>query len=117
GALDRAAGVKANEFEALRRARIYLFNRHWSESRAHLLDIIARFPESANRAEAIYQAGFTLYREHQFDEAIKWFERVHAEFPAKKEGEQGYYWVGTSLQQAHRYEEAARRYSDFITAY
>ncbi|HKP12721.1 MAG TPA: transglycosylase SLT domain-containing protein, partial [Blastocatellia bacterium] len=116
-ALDRAAGVKPNEFEALRRARIYLFNRHWSEARAHLLDIIARFPESANRAEAIYQAGFTLYREDQFDEAIKWFERAHAEFSAKKEGEQGYYWVGTALQKAQRYEEAARRYSDFITAY
>jgi soluble lytic murein transglycosylase len=116
-ALDRAAGVKPNEFEALRRARIDLFNRHWSEARAHLLDIVERFPDSPNRAEAIYQAGFTFYREDRFDDAIKWFERAHAEFPTKKEGEQGYYWVATALQKAQRYEEAARRYSDFITAY
>jgi soluble lytic murein transglycosylase-like protein/TolA-binding protein len=115
--LDRAAGVKPNEFDALRRARIYLFNRHWSEARPHLLDIVGRFPESPNRAEAIYQAGYTFYREDKFDDAIKWFERVHTEFPAKKEGEQGYYWVGTALQKAQRYESAARRYSDFITAY
>ena len=115
--LDRAAGLKPNEFEALRRARIYLFNRHWTEARAHLLDIIERFPESQNRAEALYQTGFTLYREDKQDEAIKWFERAHDEFPAKKDGEQGYYWVGTALQKARRYEEAARRYSDFITAY
>lgn len=115
--LDRAAGAKPNEFEALRRARIYLFNRHWAEARAHMLDIIARFPESQNRAEALYQAGFAFYREDNYNEAIKWFERAHDEFPAKKDGEQGYYYVGTALQKARRYEEAARRYSDFITAY
>jgi soluble lytic murein transglycosylase-like protein/TolA-binding protein len=116
-ALDRAAGIRPNEFEALRRARIYLFNRHWPEARLHLLDIVERFPDSPNRAEAIYQTGFTLYREDKFDEAIKWFERAHAEFTAKKEGEQGYYWVATALQKAQRYESAARRYGEFITAY
>lgn len=34
-ALDKAAKAKPNEFDALRRARIYLFNRHWPEARAH----------------------------------------------------------------------------------
>jgi soluble lytic murein transglycosylase len=115
--LDRAAGIKPNEFDALRRARTYLFNRHWPEARARLKDIVERFPESPNRAEALYQAGFTLFREYNYDEAIRWFEHAHSEFPDKKEGEQGYYYVGSSLQQAHRYEEAARRYADFITAY
>ena len=116
-ALDKASRTNPNEFEAIRRARIYLFNRHWPEARAHFIDIVDRFPESPNRPEALYQTGFTFFREYNFDEAIKWFERAHTEFPAKKEGEQGYYYVGSSLQQAHRYEQAARRYSDFITAY
>jgi soluble lytic murein transglycosylase len=116
-ALDRASGVKPTEFEAMRRARIYLTNRHWSEARAHLLDIVERFPDSPNRAEALYQTGFTFYRDDRQEDAIKWFARAHEEFPAKKEGEQGYSWVGTALQKARRYEEAARRYSDFITAY
>jgi soluble lytic murein transglycosylase len=115
--LDRAAGLKPNEFDAMRRARIYLFNRHWSEARTHLLEIIDRFPESQNRSEALYQTGFTFFREYSQDDAIKWFERAHTEFPQKKDGEQGYYYVGSSLQQAHRYEESARRYTDFITAY
>ena len=116
-ALDRAAGSKPNEFDALKRARIYLFNRHWPEARAHLLDIINRFPESANRSEALYQTGFTFFREYNDTEAIKWFERAHSEFPNKKDGEQGYYYVGSSLQQSRRYEEAAKRYADFTTAY
>ncbi len=115
--LDQAAKTKLNEFDALRLARIYLFNRHWPEARAHLLDLVDRFPESANRSEALYQAGFTFFREYNYDDAIKWFERAHSEFPDKKDGEQGYYYVGSSLQQAHRYEEAAGRYADFITAY
>jgi soluble lytic murein transglycosylase len=116
-ALDKSAGGQPSEFEALRRARVYLHNRHWPEARAHFFDIVQRFPDSANRAEALYQTGFTFYREDNYDEAIKWFDRARAEFPAKKEGEQGYYYVGTALQKARRYEEAARRYSDFITAY
>ncbi len=116
-ALDRSAAARPSEFEALRRARVYLHNRHWIEARAHFSDIVERFPDSPNRAEALYQTGFTFYREDNYDEAIKWFERAHAEFPAKKEGEQGYYYVGTALQKARRYEEAARRYSDFIAAY
>ncbi|MFY9607628.1 MAG: transglycosylase SLT domain-containing protein [Blastocatellia bacterium] len=115
--LDRASKEKPNEFEAIRRARIYLSNRHWSEARAHLLDIVARFPGSPNRAEALYQAGYASYREDKYDDAIVWFARAHDEFPEKPEGEQGYYWVATALQKARRYEAAARRYSEFITTY
>jgi peptidoglycan lytic transglycosylase len=115
--LDRAAGTKPNEFDALRRARIYLFNRHWPEARAHLIGIVERFPDSPNRPEALYQTGFSFYREDIYDDAIKWFERTHTEFPNKKEGEQGYYWVATALQKARRYDEAARRYISFIDAY
>jgi soluble lytic murein transglycosylase len=115
--LDRSSNTKPDEFEALRRARIYLFNRHWAEARTHLLDIINRFPASDNRAEALYQTGFTYYREEKLDEAIKWFERAHEEFPEKKDGEQGYYWVATALQRSKRYVDAAARYIDFISAY
>src|SRR5258706_440250 len=65
--LDQSAKTKPSEFDSLRRARIYLFNRHWPEARAHLLDIVDRFPESPNRSEALYQAGFTLFREYNYD--------------------------------------------------
>jgi soluble lytic murein transglycosylase len=115
--MDKAAGAKPDEFEALRRARIYLDNRHWAQARAHLLDILERFSASPNRAEAMYQIGYCFYREDEYEQAIKWFERVHQEFPTKQEGEQGYYWVAAALQKARRYEEAVRRYRDFIATY
>ena len=115
--LDHDAGIKPTEFDAMRRARIYLFNRHWPEARTQLLEVVDRFPESQNRSEALYQTGFTFFREYNYDDSIKWFERAHSEFPQKKDGEQGYYYVGSSLHQARKYEEAARRYADFITAY
>ena len=115
-ALDRASREKPDEFDAIRRARIYLSNRHWTEARAHFLDIIERFPSSPNRAEALYQAGYAFYREDRYDDAIVWFARAHEQFPEKPEGEQGYYWVATALQKARRYEDAARRYGEFILA-
>jgi soluble lytic murein transglycosylase len=115
--LDRRAGASLSEFDALRRARIYLANRHWAEARTHLRYIVDSFPESLNRAEALYQTGFCYYREEDQDAAITWFERVHNEFPQKREGQEGYYWVAAALQKARRYEAAASRYAEFITRY
>ncbi len=115
--IDRAAKTKPNEFDSMRRARIYLTNRYWAQAREHLLHIVNNFPDSPNRAEALYQTGFAYYREDNYDEAIKWFERAAKEFPDKKEGAEGFYFVGTALQKAQRYDEAARRYIEFLTAY
>ncbi|HEY6333455.1 MAG TPA: tetratricopeptide repeat protein [Blastocatellia bacterium] len=115
--LDASDGSHPDEFESVRRAHIYLENRHWAEARRHFMAIIERFPDSSNRADALYQAGFTFYRENDNDQAIKWFDQAHSEFPDKKEGEQGYYWAATAMQQAGHYDQAAKRYSDFIAAY
>ncbi|MBI3652242.1 MAG: transglycosylase SLT domain-containing protein [Acidobacteria bacterium] len=115
--IDRTARSTPNEFDALRRARIYLTNRHWAEARQHLLNLVNNFPNSQNRAEALYQIGFTFYREDHYDDAIKWFERVAQEFPDKKEGSEGFYFVATALQKAQRYDDAARRYIEFLSRY
>ncbi|MGH9823069.1 MAG: tetratricopeptide repeat protein, partial [Blastocatellia bacterium] len=115
--LDREAGTKPDQFETIRRARIYLDNRHWAEAAEHFKRIADGFPNSPNRAEALYQIGYALFRQNNFDESIKWFDRAHAEFPGKKEGEHGYYWVGTALQKAGHFLEAAGRYEDFLRAY
>lgn len=112
----RDASTLSN-IDALRRARIYIANRHWPEARVHLTTIIERYPESPNRPEAIYQMGFTFYRQEKHEEAIAWFERCHSEFPSKKEGEEGYYYVASSLQKQGRYQDAIKRYQDFISDY
>jgi soluble lytic murein transglycosylase len=115
--LDRAAGIKPDEYELLRRARIYMANRHWSEARAHLMDLIERFPRSANRAEALYQIGMAFYREGDYNQARHWFELTHTEFPNKREGQEGYYWVAAALQRAGLFEESALHYIRFMEVY
>lgn len=116
-ALDQAANTKPGEFECVRRANIYLENRHWAEARRSFMEIVNGFPQSTNRPDALYQIGFCFYREENNDDAVKWFDQAHTEFPDKKQGEQGYYWVGTALQKARQYDQAVKRYSDFIAAY
>ncbi|HEX5081598.1 MAG TPA: tetratricopeptide repeat protein, partial [Blastocatellia bacterium] len=60
-ALDRIeassglGGKTLTEAEALRRARVYQFNRNFAEARKHYLTVINDFPESAKRAEALFQ--------------------------------------------------------------
>lgn len=115
--LDSTSRAELDEFEMLRRARIYHANRHWNEARTHLRAMVERFPGSPSRAEALYQTGFSFYREDRFDDAVVWFQRAYSEFPAKREGEEGYYWVGTALQRAGRYSEAAQRYQQFLDTF
>lgn len=115
--LDKLDGTTPDQFERIRRARIYIENRHWAEARTQFSAVARDFPGNPNLAEAIYQTGYAYFREDKFDEAVRWFDRAHSEFPSTKEGQHGYYWVGTALQKAGRYMDAAKRYQDFIQTY
>jgi soluble lytic murein transglycosylase-like protein/TolA-binding protein len=115
--IDAAAQTKLTEAERLRRARIYQFNRSFAEARPHWLALVNEFPQSAARAEALFQLGRGLFLEDKFAEAIKWYERVHDEFPQKDEGEQGFYFVGHCYQYLNDADKAVARYEAFLKAY
>ena len=97
-ALDRASKEKPNEFEAVRRARIYLSNRHWAEARVHFIDITDRFPSSPNRAEALYQR-LCLFSWEKYDDAISLFEGAYT-VPRETRRRSRIIWVATALQKA-----------------
>src|SRR5262245_4118506 len=89
--LDRIATKTAtplSENERLRRARVYQYNRSFTEARNHWLAIIRDFPQSARRPEALFQIGRGYYQDENYQDAIKWYEQVHLEFPMSKEGEE-----------------------------
>jgi len=115
--IDRAAANKLTEAESLRRARIYQFNRGFAEARQHFLSLLGDFPESAKRAEAIFQIGRGYFLENNFVEAAKWYDRVHDEFPLTEEGEQGFYYVGHCYQYLDDADRAIARYEAFLKEY
>ncbi|NJM52832.1 MAG: tetratricopeptide repeat protein [Blastocatellia bacterium] len=76
------AAPQLNEAEHLRRALIYQFNRSFSLARLHYLAVIERFSSSTFTPEALYQLGRGHILELNYQESVKWFERVQSEFPA-----------------------------------
>jgi soluble lytic murein transglycosylase len=115
--MDDQALTTLTEADRLRRARIYQFNRHFSEARKHWLAFVRDFPQSEARAEALFQLGRGYFLEDKFAEAIKWYNRVHDAFPESDEGEQGFYYVGHCYQSLNDADQAIARYEEFLKAY
>ena len=117
GGLDRLDDASLTEFDRLRRARIYQFNRFFAAARKHWLIILRDFPGSTNRREALFQLGRGYFLEDKFAEAAKWYTQVYDEFPKTSEGEQGFYYVGHCHQYSEETELAIARYEEFLKAY
>jgi soluble lytic murein transglycosylase len=115
--IDAASGRPLTEAEALRRAGVYQFNRNFAEARRHYLTLVNNFPESAKRAESLFQLGRGYFLDNDFAEAAKWYERAHDEFPRTDEGEQGFYYVGHCYQYQGDADRAIDRYEAFLKAY
>ena len=115
--MDAAAKTKLTETEHLRRARIYHVNRSFTEARVHWLALVNEFPQSAHRAEELFQLGRSYFLQDNFNAAIEWYNRVHDEFPKTDEGEQGFYYVGHCYQYLGDADRAIARYEAFLKAY
>lgn len=115
--LGDAANALLSEETHLRRARIYQFNRHFSEARKHWLAVVGRFPNSAKRSEALFNIGRGFFLEDNFADAAKWYEQVGKEFPTTPDGELGFYYVGHCRQYLGNTDGAIARYEEFIRAY
>lgn len=118
--LDRIDAASANaltEAQAMRRAGVYQFNRNFAEARRHYLTLLNNFPESAKRAEAMFQIGRGYFLDNDFVEAARWYDRVHDEFPRTEEGEQGFYYVGHCYQSLGDADRAIARYEAFLKEY
>jgi soluble lytic murein transglycosylase len=115
--IDDAAVTAISENERLRRARTYQFNRYFAEARKHWLALVRDFPQTAGRAEALFQIGRGYFLEDNFREAAKWYDRVHDEFPQSDEGELGFYYVGHCHQYLGEADRAIARYEAFLQKY
>jgi soluble lytic murein transglycosylase len=115
--LDEKEKVSLTEVEHLRRARIYQFNRIFAGARKHWLAIVEIAPPSASRREALFNLGRGYFLELNYNESMRYYQRVHDEFPDSEEGEQGFYYVGHCHQALFQTEKAIARYEEFIRNY
>jgi soluble lytic murein transglycosylase len=125
-ALDEIAAGKDNygksaaplaDTEHFRRAQIYQFNRSFRMARLHYQAIVSIHPSSVHLADALYQTGRGLAQERNFDEAIKWFERVQAEFPDAAISRDALSQAAAGYSRVNKPKEAISRYQRYIEQY
>jgi soluble lytic murein transglycosylase len=105
------------DYEHLRRASIYNFNRDFPAARLHYEAIIKNHPQSGIVPDAIYQIGRGWAQSGEFVEAIKWFERVQEQFPDHQVSKDALSQAASAYARVNKPREAVTRYQRFIQKY
>lgn len=106
-----------SDSEHYRRALIYQFNRDFAAARLHFAAIVEQFPQSNYAPDAMYQTGRGFVQEGNFEEAIRWFERVQTEFPENPAARDALSQTASAFSRINKPKEAIVRYQKFIEKY
>ncbi len=108
---------KLSDYEHLRRASIYNFNRDFTDARLHYLAIVENHPSSGLLPDAIYQVGRMYAQTGELIEAIKWYERVQQQFPDHPVSRDALSQTASAYSRLNKSREAVSRYQKFIEKY
>jgi soluble lytic murein transglycosylase len=103
-----------SDYEHLRRAQIYAFNRDFADARLHYRAIIENHPASGLVPDAIYQIGRGYVQMGEFVEAINWFERVQEQFPEHPVSRDALSQAASAYSRVNKPREAVSRYQKLI---
>jgi soluble lytic murein transglycosylase len=103
--------------EHLRRAKIYMDNRAFTEAREHWQTLIERFPSDAGVAPALYGLGRSNFQEKHYKEALPFFRRLVSAYPLTKDGREGLYSLASTYLRLGRADEAVERYREYTERY
>lgn len=106
-----------SDYEHLRRAQIYQFNRDFAAARLHFSAIINNHPASGIVPDAIFQIGRGYAQGGDFAEAVKWYERVQEQFPDHAAGKDALLQAASAYARLAKLSEAITRYRKYIERY
>jgi len=108
---------KLGDYEHLRRAAIYQFNRDFADARLHYAAIISDHASSGIVPDAIFQTGRGFVQEGNFADAVRWFERAMEQFPEHPVSKDALMQAASAYARLGKHREGVRRYQDFISKY
>jgi soluble lytic murein transglycosylase len=116
-ALDKLETAQLSDYEHLRRASIYQFNRDFERARFHYAAILKDHPGSRLAPDAIFQTGRGYVQQGDFTEALKWFERVLEQYPEHPIAEEALLQTASAYARVGKHHEAGARYKQYIEKY
>ena len=108
---------RLSDYEHLRHATIYQFNRDFGRARVHYAAIIANHPTSGIVPDAIFQTGRGYVQQGDFTEGLKWFERVLEQFPDHALAPDSLLQSASAYARVGKNHEAGSRYRKYIEKY
>lgn len=106
-----------SDYEHLKRASIYQFNRDFDRARVHYAAIINEHTESGLVPDATFQIGRGHVQQGDFTEALKWFERVLEKFPDHPIAQDALLQAASAYSRVGKPHEAGTRYRKYIEKY
>ena len=106
-----------SDYDHLRRAQVYQFNRDFNDARLHYAAIIERHPESGIVPDAVYQIGRGYTQSSDFAEAIKWYERTIEQFPEHPVAKDALLQLASAYTRLGRHRESIVRYERYIAKF
>lgn len=109
--------AKLSDYDHLKRAQVYQFNRDFADARLHFLAIVNNHPASGLAPDAMYQIGRGFAQSANFTEAVIWYERVaeqHSGHPVNRDAS---LQLASGYARLEKYREAVARYERFIRSY
>ncbi len=105
------------DYEHLKRASIYQFNRDFDNARTHYAAIINEHHGSGLVPDAIFQIGRGYVQQGDFTEALKWFERALEQFPDHAVAPDALLQSASAYARVGKHHEAGTRYRKYIEKY
>ena len=102
------------DYEHLRRATIYQFNRDFERARHHYSAIINNHRESGLVPDALFHTGRGYIQQADFTESIKWFERVLEQYPEHAAARDSLLQAASAYARVGKHYEAGARYKRYI---
>ena len=116
-AASQSSVPRLSDYEHLRRASIYQFNRDFDDARKHYAAIIRDHPTSGIVPDAIFQTGRGYVQDGNFSEAVKWFERTIEQFPDHPVSRDALAQAASAYARVGKHHEGVKRYQDLIAKY
>lgn len=103
--------------EHMFRADVYMSNRQFPSAREHWSKVLANYPDDESVPKALFGMGRSNMWERNYEEAIKWFDKLVKNHLSTFDGQEGLAYKGACYVRLGKNLEAAETYQQYTVMF